>query len=257
MNPLKESQPKYIIPIILLFVVLNIPIIMGGIEVWFGWNFSGIVSFILGFIKVILFLFISKALLGITKLDEHPLVLSGVILGVIIMFLNSYYSNYQLALYQKIKYGKAFEIKASELHLKNDLYKTPYIKIINSGIGEVKTFKEQIRPDLINYIEYRYASILNTQNPTVFINSYHDEKDEDLISITDQTGKDEIIALQLPKKHNKLQFINTQQFFVAPKTFEVYYQNQESKFFSFIIIINGIGVLFSFIFLYLKTRHNV
>jgi len=256
MNPI-ESQPSYIIPIILLFVVLNVPIIMGGIEVWFGWDFSGIVSFIIGFIKVILFLFISKALLGITRLDEHPLVLSGVVLGIIIMFLNSYYSNYQLAFYQKMKYGKAFEIEASELHLKEDLYKTPYVKITNSGIGEIKTFKEHLRPDLINYIEYCYTTILNTKNPTVFINSCHDESNQDIINIGDQTGKNEIIVLQLPRKHNKLKFLNTQQFFVAPKTFEAYYQNQESKFFGFIKIINGIGVLFSIIFLYLKIRHHV
>jgi len=257
MNPLIESQPNYIYPIVLLFIVLNLPIIMGGVEIWFGWDFSGIVSFIIGFVKVILFLFISKTLLGITRLDEHPLVLSGVVLGIIIMFLNSYYSNYQLAFYQKITYGKAFEIKASELHLKKDLYKTPYVKIINSGIGEIKTFKEHIRPDLINYIEYCYSPILNTKNPTVFINSCHDEKNQDIISMADQKGQKEITVLQLPKKHKKMQFINAQQFFVAPKTFEAYYQDQEFEFFNFIVTINGIGVLFSIIFLYLKIRYHV
>jgi hypothetical protein len=229
---------------------------MGGIEVWLGWDFIGIVSFIIAFVKVILLLFISAILLGITNRDEHPLVLLGVVFGIIIMFLNSYYTNYQLALYQKIKYGEVVQINASELHQIKNLYRTPYVKILNSGLGEIKTFKEHLRPDLINYIEYCYADILNTQKPTVIINSCHDESDKDIISIKDQVEKNEIVAIQLPKKHNKLQLLNTQQFFVAHKTFEAYYQEQEAEFFGFIKIINGIALVLSLVFVLFKVNYN-
>jgi len=256
-TPLFKQLMSYITPIILLFIILNLPIFMGGIEVWFGWNFIGIINFVIAFIKVILFLVISKALLEITGQNDHPLVLAGIVLGIIVMFLNSYYTNYQLAFYQKITYGKAFEIDASELHLKKDLHKTPYVKIRNTNLDKIKFYKKYLRPDLINYITYCYADILNTKKSTVIINQCSDENRRDFISIKEQYGKSEITVLKLPKKHDKLQLINSQQFFTAPKTFEAYYQSRETKFISFIKVTNGIGILFSFIFLYFKIRQVI
>lgn len=245
---------SYIIPIIILFFIANLAILIGGLEVWFGWNFIGVVALFMGIAKFIFLVAVTAGLLHITNFDDHPLVLTGLVFSIFVVFSNSYYENFQLALYQKMMYGEAVKINASELHLHNKLYKTPYIKIRNSGLGEIKTYKEHLRPELTTYVEYCYADILNTQKPTLIINQCRHEGLKDIINSKDQKAKEEIVALALPKKYNKLQFINTQQFFVAPKTFEAYYVKQEKAFFRFLIIVNGVALAFSLIFIIFKKH---
>ena len=243
---------EYIIPILILFFIANLSILIGGLEIWFGWNFIAIIALFIATAKFVFIVAITAGLLEISNLNDHPLVLTGLVFSAIVVFSNSYYENYQFALYQKVKYGGAVTINASELHLHNKLYKTPYIKISNSGLSEIKTFKEYLRPELTTYNEYCYADIINTQEPTLIINQCRHESLKDIISIQDQKANNEIIALALPKKYNKLHFINTQQFFVAPKTFEDFYLKQEKAFFRFVKIINSIGVAFSLIFIVFK-----
>ena len=243
---------SYIIPIIILFFIANLAIILGGLEIWLDWNFIGIVAFIIAIAKFVFLVAITKGLLTITNLDDHPLVFTVPVFGIFVVLSTSYFEGYSYALHQKNKIGGAFAVKASELHLKKDLIKTPYVKIINSGLGEIKTFKEYLRPELTNYVEYCYAEILNTKKPTFIINLCRDEENKDEISINSQKGEKEIVALKLPKKYNKLQLLNTQQFFVAPKSFEAYYLAQEKIFFRFVKIANGIALAFSFIFIIFK-----
>ena len=238
----------YLIPISLLFIAINAPIILGAFELWFNWNFTGIISFIVAFLKVLLFLAFIKTIMAVAKQDNHPLVLAGVILGVIIMFLNSYYANYQYALYQKIMYGKAVEVKASDLYLKKDLYKTPYVKITNSGIGTKKFFEINISLNMFeNNIRYCYASILNTKEPTVVLNQCGDEKDRTIISLQSLANKSEIVVEMLPKKSRFKKF-NGGQFYVTQKSFEDYYKKKRHSFLNFVYIINAIGVFFSLVF---------
>jgi len=243
---------SFITPVSLLFVTINIPVIMGGLEVWFDWNFVGIVSFIIGFLKVILFLALIKVLIFITNQNEHPLVLAGLVLGVIVMFLNSYYADYQYALYQKLKYGKAVEVKASDLHLKSDLYRTPYVKITNSGLGTKQYFKVDVSLNMFeNNIHYCYAPILNTQESIIIINQCGDEKDKTINSLQFLAGKSEIIAELLPKKSRFTKF-KALQFYATQKTFENYYKKKIKSFWYFIYAINAIGVLLLFVFIYIK-----
>ena len=244
----------YIKPVIIFFFIVNLSIFIGGLEVWFGWNFTGIIAFFIAIAKFIFLVVITKGLLVVSKLDDHPLVLTGLVFSVFVVFSNSYYEKYQFALYQKITHGEAARINASKLHLHKDLYKTPYVEILNSDLSEIKTFKEHLRPELTSYIEYCYVSILNTQEPCVIINQCQDEGLKDIISIEALKAKKEIVALLLPKKYNKLQFINTLQFSVAPKTFESYYLKQEKDFFRFLKIIYSIAVAFSLIFIIFKYR---
>lgn len=248
-----KNLMSYIIPILILFFIANLAIIIGGLEVWFDWNFIGIGAFFVGLAKFIFLIVITKGLLIITKLDDHPLVLAGLVFSIFIVFSNLYYANYNYALYQKLKIGGAVEVKASELHLKKDLYKTPYIKILNTELGKIKPFKEYKKPDYnAIYVEYCYAEILNTKKTTLIINQCSHEGKTNKIGINEQKEKNEIVVLKLPEKHNKLQFLNTQQFFVAPTSFEIFYKQQEKSFFKFITIVNGIALVFSLIFIVFK-----
>jgi len=243
---------KYILPILILFFIVNLAILIGGLEVWLGWNLNGFMALISFIAKFVLLVAITKGLLTITNLDDHPLVLSGLLFCGFILISNSYYENFNFALYQKLTIGGAVEVKASELHLKKNLYKTPYIKITNTGLGKIKTYKHWYKAETTGYTEYCYAEILNTQKPTLIINRCYLENNNDEIGINEQKGKNEIVVLKLLKKYNKLEFLNTQQFFTAPKTFEAFYKQREKSFFRFIKIVNGIAMFFSLLFIIFK-----
>ena len=242
---------SYVLPILILFFIANLSIFINGIDVWFGWNFTGIGVFFVILAKFVFIVAITVGLLAITHLEEHPLVLAGLVFSIFAI-ANSSYQNYLFAWNQNSKHGEAVKIKASELHLHPNLYETPYVKIVNSGLGKIKTFKKKLKPDYINYVEYDYAELLNTEKPAIIINRSYKDDYPDVISMIDQKEKNEIVAIALPKRYDNLRFLNTMQFSLAPKTFEAFYLEQKKAFFRFVRIVNSIGVAFSMFFIIFK-----
>ena len=248
---------SYIKPILILFFIVNLSIILGGLEGWLGWNFIGILAFVIAFAKFVFLVAVTKGVLLIAGIDNNPLVLTGLIFSVFVVMGNSYYENFQYAFHQKMTIGGALEIKASELHFKNDLFKTPYVKIGNSGLSEVQYFEKNSgkTPPHENNIKYNYARILNTKEPTFIINYYHNEDRLDIKTITKQLSKNEITARVLPKK-TYFSALEGLQLFVTKKTFDEYYQKCFVTFINFIAIVNGVALVFSLLFVFVKYRHT-
>ncbi len=238
-----------IIQIILLFIFINFAILLGGLEGWLGWNLGQLTSFLLVFGKVFVFLGLGAVTMAVARLEEAPLLLAGLVFGILIIFGNSYYGNFQKAFYQKQNIGGALEIKASELGQSKDLYQTPYLKITQSELGKLKTFKRNVgKPDMPNVINYCYAEILNTKQPAVIVDHCSNKKKEDLLSLNNLQNQKEIIVELLPKRVRYPE-IKGLQFTTTQKTFADYYQKQLSKFWDFIKIINTIGLFFILIWI--------
>jgi len=105
------------------------------------------------------------------EIEETLLLLVGLVFGILIIFGNSYYGDFQKAFYQKQSIGGALEVDASGLTQHKDLYKTPYIRINTNAIGEIQTFKRNVgKPDMPNVTEYYYyVEILDIQQPAAII----------------------------------------------------------------------------------------
>ncbi len=235
-----------IIPIILVFFIVNLAILFGGLESWFGFDLSHISAFIVIFIKLFLFLFVLKLILNFFNLDEHPLLIVGIVFSILVFFSNTYFQKYQNASYQKQTIGNILEIKASELHLKETLHKTPYLKITNSGIGEIKTFKKCINSKCNEavgvYENFCYASILNTIDSVFIV----EECDNNLLqNLSEKTE----FSVELLLKKSYFSNLKGLQFHIIQKRFSEYYNIQYNYFLNFIKIINGIVLLFVLIYL--------
>jgi hypothetical protein len=235
---------KIILRIGLFFFLINLAVLLGGLEGWFGWEFGAVVSFALAFGKVFTFLGVSMLVMVVLKTDSDPLLLSGIIFCILIIFGNEYYADFQKAFYQKQFVGRAFEVRASELHLKKNLYKTPYLKITNSGIGEITAFEKRVgKPEFYNIIKYCRANILNTVEPATILEDCMTEKKRAESAMVSMKGQEEIIVELLPKRvyFSKIKGL---QFSPTEPTFEKYYQKQLKDFLNFIKIINEVGIGF-------------
>ena len=130
-----------------------------------------------------------------------------------------------------------------------NLSQTPYLKITQSGLGELKTFKRNVgKPDMPNVINYCYAEILNTTESAVVVNYCSSEKKKDLLTLNNLQNQEEIIVELLPRRVHYSE-IKGLQFTTTQKTFADYYPKQLHKFWGFIKIINIIGLIFTLIWL--------
>ncbi len=243
-----------ILQISLFFTLINLAVLLGGLEGWFGWELEPVISFALAFGKVFAFLGVSRLAMAVLKTDSDPLLLAGTIFGILIIFGNGYYADFQKALYQKQTIGSAFEVRASELHLKKNLHKTPYLKITNSGIGEITAFEKKVgKLEFYNILKYCRANILNTAEPATILEDCMTEQKRAESAMVSMKGQEEIIVELLPKRVY-FSRIKGLQFFPTEPTFEEYYQKQLKEFLNFIKIINGIGL--AFVLLYLGYRYS-
>jgi hypothetical protein len=242
--------------ICLFFIFINLAILLGGLEGWFGWEFGSFIGFVLAFGKVFAFLGMMSLVMTFFKIDSSPLLLVGMVFGILIIFSNGFYADYQKAFYQKRVVGGAFEIRASELHLRKNLFKTPYLKIINSGIGEITIFEKSVgKPEFYNIIKYCRADILNVIEPATIFEYCMTEKEKSESTIASMKGQEEIIAELLPKKAYFTE-VKGLQFFSTEPTFEKYYQKQLKEFLNFIKIVNGIGIIFVVVVLYMHKNKD-
>jgi len=243
-----------ILQIVLLFIFINFAILLGGLEGWLGWNLGHLTSFLWAFGKVFVFLGLGAVIMKIARLEEASLLLAGLIFGILIIFGNNYYGNFQKAFYQKQNIGGALEIKASDLGKAKDFYRTPYLKITQSGLGELKTFKRNVgKPDMPNVINYCYAEILNTKQSAVVIDYCSNEKKKSLLTLNSLQRQEEIIVELLPRRVYYSE-IKGLQFTTTQKTFTDYYQKQLYKFWGFVKIINLIGLVFTAIYLWYRYK---
>lgn len=241
-----------ILQIILLFIFINLAILLGGLEGWFGWELAPLISFVLVFGKAFLLLSLGKLIMIIFKVAEAPLLIAGLVFGILIIFGNSYYGDFQKAFYQKQNIGGALEIKASELGQVKNLHRTPYLKIVSSGLGEIKTFQRNVgKPDMPNVINYCYGEILNTKEPAFVVDYCLRKNRQNKLTLEEMKNEQELVAEMLSRKayFHELKGL---QFSLTQKTFGDYYQKQFRYFLNFIKIVNGIGLIFVLIFLAFK-----
>jgi hypothetical protein len=244
------NQTKIMIPILLIFLIVNFAIFLGGLENWLGTDLSFWGAVLLVAVKLIIFLGLLKIILSFLDLDEHPLLIAGIVLSVLVVFSN-YFQKYQKAVYQKQTIGTFLEIPASELKSRENLEKTPYLKIINSGIEEIKKFKKCISlkcNEAVGIFEdFCYANVLNTEQPVFIVEECRNGLLEKL------SGKSEFFAEILLKKsrYSKLKGL---QLVPIRKSFSEYCAEKYQDFLIFIEIINGIILIFVLIFPYFKWR---
>jgi hypothetical protein len=243
---------QIILQIILLFIFINVAVLLGGLEGWLGWGLNPLLGFGLVLVKVFLLLFLVKLLMTVLKISESFLLMGGLVLSILIIFGNSYYSDFQKAFYQKQAIGGVLEIKASELYLQKEIFKTPYLKIVDSGIGEIKILEKNLgKPDMPNVINYCYGEILNTAEPAVIVDYCLQKNRNNKVILESLQNKKEIVAQVLPRRAYFPE-LKAQQFTLTQKTFDDYYQKQRRDFLFFIGIVNGFGLVLSLIFLSFK-----
>jgi hypothetical protein len=245
------NQTKIMIPILLIFLIVNFAIFLGGLENWLGMDLSFWGAVLLVAVKLIIFLGLLKIILSFLDLDEHPLLIAGIVLSVLVVFSNTYFQKYQKAVYQKQTIGTFLEIPASELKSRENLEKTPYLKIINSGIGEIKKFRKCISPKCNEAVgifeDFCYANVLNTEQPVFIVEECRNGLLEEL------SGKSEFFAEILLKK-SRYSELNGLQLVPIQKNFSEYCAEKYQDFLTFIKIVNGIILIFVLIFLYFKWR---
>ncbi len=239
---------QVIIQIILFFIFINFAILLGGLEGWFGWSLGPVISFLWIFAKVFIFLGLGAIIMEVADATENPLLVAGMVFGVLIIFGNVYYGDFQKAFYQKQNIGKVLEVEASKLGELKNIDRTPYIKITSSGLGKTKTFQRKVgKTDIYNEVNYCYAEILNTRKPAFVVDSCLGQK-KNLLTLSDLQNQKEIIVEALPKRvyYSELKGL---QFAPTQKTFTDYYQKQLSEFWGFVKIANIIGIVFVLLWL--------
>ncbi len=251
---------KYILPVIILFSVVNISIVIASFEGWFPYDFNKVVLFALFFVKIAVLAGITKLLLALFDLGDHPLVLAGLVMSIIAVLLSgTAITDFQRAYFQKQSIGGAVEISNSSTIEIDKLLKTPYLQVINSGIGAIRTVR--IQTGTANngtsrdpvYTTYCYTRLKNVPRE-IRLYEKCDGKNEHAVKLKALAGK-AIISGQLLDKRNRVeQKDHIVQLDVAEETFQEYFQAMTNGFKTLLIVVNAIALVFASVFLVLRKR---
>jgi len=251
---------KYILPVLVLFLVVNISIVIASFEGWFQFECNKFILFLLFFVKVVVLCGITVLLLVLFNLDEHPLVLAGLIMSIMTVFLsNVHITDFQRAYFQKQTVGGAVEITNTSLIDMNTLRKTPYLHFKESSIGKIASVSlhtgfsnDGSRRESL-YTLYCYAQVSHPRQQ-IYLYEKCDQGKGKYTGLKELTGKTEVYGELLSRRSPVNPRDNVIQLGVTEKSFEEYYMVMARGLKKMLYIVNGIALLFVGIFWLFASR---